>query len=275
VQSFWNSRPSGGIWEQEDEQMEGLERWRVQTHPWLESLSGYGDHASETMLEVGGGQGLCTHRFAAGGAHVVALDLSYESLKISQRRMRRKALADRVDFIVGNAENLPFLPSHFHHVYSHGVIHHSKNTQQCIREISRVVKSESSVFVMYYHTWSLTKLVEGTAKLIHKVLTAVTGDDQAFLKVVRFFLRGYKDRAFVNFLQTGKSATLHAPFIQTFSRRQTRKMFREAGFVDIRLTVVHLNEEVAVILRKLHVAVLHAWLEKRFGWDLIIRARKG
>ncbi len=274
VQSFWSERPSAGRWDDEVDQMEGLERWRVATLPWLESLSGYSKHAGELMLEVGAGQGLCTYRFAQGRAHVVSLDLSY-SLLIAQRRIRRKELSEYVDFVIGNAENLPFQSSQFDYLYSHGVIHHSRDSYKCISEIYRVMKKDAQAFVMYYHTWSLTKLLEGIAKMIYKILKKITGDEQTFLKLCRLLFKGYSDKQFENFLETGKSATLHAPIIQTFSKRQSLRMFSQAGFSDIRMTLKHLNEEVALMLNKLHLGFMNPWLEGHFGWDLIITAKKG
>ncbi len=274
VQLFWSERPSAGKWDDEIEQMEGLEKWRIVTHPWLESLAEYDQHSGELMLEVGGGQGLCTYRFAQGRARIVSLDLSYDSLLIAQRRVRRKGLADYVDFVVGNAENLPFRDNQFYYVYSHGVVHHSNNTRKCVKEIHRVTANGAKVVIMYYYTWSLTKLVEGTAKVTYKVLKKITGREDAFLKLAGTFLKMYKDKAFLNFLKTGKSATLHAPIIRTFSKGESFEMFSEAGFCDIQMTLRHLSEEIAFILQKTGLGFMIPWFESRFGWDLIITSKK-
>ncbi len=274
VQSFWNKRPTGGKYNNEKEQFEGLEKWRIDSHPWLEELAGYNNHKGETILEVGGGQGLCTKRFANGGAFVVSIDLSYDSLLIAQRRHRYSGLSNSVDLILGNAENLPFFDEQFSFVYSYGVIHHSANTFECIKEISRVLRISGNTFVMYYYTWSFTKVVEGTAKFIYKIIKRIFKKDIAFRKLVVFLTPNYSDRHVNYFKNTGQSATLHAPVIKSFSKRQSRKMFSVAGFTEIDFTIKHLSEELAYLLKKIKFAFLIPWIEKHWGWDLIIRAKK-
>ncbi|TSA16731.1 methyltransferase domain-containing protein [bacterium] len=274
VQTFWSDRPTAGKWDTDEEQMEGLERWRRESHPWLESFAGYERHSAQLMLEVGCGQGLCTYRFAENGANVVALDLSFDSIVLAQKRLRRKGLSDKVDLVLGNAQSLPFLDDRFDFVYSFGVIHHSPDTAACVREIARVVKSGSFVLVMYYYTWSLTKLIEASARLANRVLTWVTGDEQAFLKLARRMLGGYADKHTAQFLKTGKAATLHAPVIHTYSRRQTLAMFTAAGFTNIQFALTHLSEEVAFVLSKLRMSSLIPILARRVGWDLITTATK-
>jgi ubiquinone/menaquinone biosynthesis C-methylase UbiE/uncharacterized protein YbaR (Trm112 family) len=274
VQSFWSDRPTAGKWDTDEEQMEGLERWRRESHPWLESIAGYEKHSGQLMLEVGCGQGLCTYRFAENGADVVALDLSYDSIALAQKRLRRKGLSDNVDLVIGNAQSLPFRDDRFDFVYSFGVIHHSPDTSACVREISRVVKRGSPVFVMYYYTWSLTKLIEASAKFANRALTWITGDEQAFLKLARQMLGGYADKHTAQFLKTGKAATLHAPVIHSYSRRQTLAMFTAVGFTNVQLTLTHLSEEVAFVLKKLRMSSLIPLLAKRVGWDLITTATK-
>jgi ubiquinone/menaquinone biosynthesis C-methylase UbiE/uncharacterized protein YbaR (Trm112 family) len=275
VQAFWSERPTAGKWDTEAEQMEGLEQWRRETHPWLETLAGYDRHRGQFMLEVGCGQALCTYRFAENGVTVVALDLSYDSLMLAQRRLRRKGLSDSVDLVLGNAQNLPFSNDEFDFVYSYGVIHHSPDTAQCVREIARVARPGAQVLVMYYYTWSLTKLVEGSAKIAHRFLTWITGDEEAFLKIARKLLKGYSDRHTAQFLKTGKAATLHAPVIHTYSRRESRAMFSAAGLTHLHMTLTHLSEEVAFVLKKLRMFRLIPYVEKRLGWDLVITASKG
>jgi SAM-dependent methyltransferase len=60
------------------------------------------------------------------------------------------------DLRVSDAERLPFPENTFDIVYSYGVMHHSPDTQQCIREAWRVLKPGGALRIMIYHHASLT-----------------------------------------------------------------------------------------------------------------------
>lgn len=49
-----------------------------------------------------------------------------------------------------DAENLPFIDDSFDIVYSSGVLHHSENTERCIKEVYRVLKNNGKAILMLY-----------------------------------------------------------------------------------------------------------------------------
>ena len=59
------------------------------------------------------------------------------------------------EFVHHDAEHLPFPDDTFDVVYSNGVIHHTPNTQQVVREIFRVLKPGGKAIIMLYaeHSW--------------------------------------------------------------------------------------------------------------------------
>lgn len=58
-----------------------------------------------------------------------------------------------------NAENLPFEDNKFDIVYSWGVLHHAKNTMQCISEAVRVLKPGGVFKIMVYSDFSSTGIM--------------------------------------------------------------------------------------------------------------------
>ena len=63
------------------------------------------------------------------------------------------------DLRVADAERLPFPDNTFDVVYSYGVMHHSPDTAQCLREARRVLKPGGEARIMVYHHPSVTGLM--------------------------------------------------------------------------------------------------------------------
>ncbi|MDG2272020.1 MAG: class I SAM-dependent methyltransferase, partial [Halioglobus sp.] len=80
-------------------------------------------------------------------------DIAPMSVNVTQRRIGLKGLSARV--IEADAEELPFPDDSFDFIWSWGVIHHSPDTKQCAREISRVLKPDGHLGIMLYHRNSL------------------------------------------------------------------------------------------------------------------------
>jgi ubiquinone/menaquinone biosynthesis C-methylase UbiE len=88
------------------------------------------------------------------GAQATGVDLSSSSL--DQAKLRCELAGYAPDLRVSDAEHLPFSDGTFDIVYSYGVMHHSPDTPQCIREARRVLKPGGTLRIMIYHHPSLT-----------------------------------------------------------------------------------------------------------------------
>ena len=88
------------------------------------------------------------------GAHATGVDLSSGSLE--QARRRCELAGFRPDLQHADAEHLPFPDNTFNVVYSYGVMHHSPDTAQCLREAWRVLKPGGQARIMVYHHPSWT-----------------------------------------------------------------------------------------------------------------------
>src|SRR5207253_2287024 len=78
------------------------------------------------ILEVGAGIGTDLAQFARNGGVVTDLDLSSGHLELAKENFALRGLPGQ--FILHDAETLPFDDNTFDVVYSNGVIHHTPNT---------------------------------------------------------------------------------------------------------------------------------------------------
>jgi SAM-dependent methyltransferase len=89
-----------------------------------------------------------------GGARATGVDLSAASIERAKRRCELAGYQS--DLRVSDAEQLPFADNSFDVVYSYGVMHHSPNTPQCVREAWRVLRPGGQARIMVYHHPSIT-----------------------------------------------------------------------------------------------------------------------
>jgi ubiquinone/menaquinone biosynthesis C-methylase UbiE len=104
-------------------------------------LSLCGRRKVHLALEIGCGAGRGAQMVARmmGYETIVAFDLE-ERLVRKSIRNRPRALAERLEFFVGDAQDLPFPDVCFDAVINFGIIHHVIDWRRCIRELGRVTK---------------------------------------------------------------------------------------------------------------------------------------
>ncbi len=101
------------------------------------------------VLEIGCGMGCMAMQWAIRGFDVTAVDLN--PVSVTQTRTRFGIFGLRGDVREADAEFLPFDDNTFDYVYSWGVLHHTPNTAEAIRELYRVLKPGRQAGVMLYN----------------------------------------------------------------------------------------------------------------------------
>ena len=102
------------------------------------------------ILDLGCGIGFWVTEFAMlEYKNLYAADLSEEAIKITKKRL--EIYNYKANLSVQNAENLDFENETFNHVNCQGVIHHTPNTDKCISEISRILKSNGTANISVYY----------------------------------------------------------------------------------------------------------------------------
>ena len=157
VQNFWNAEPCGSRYLGTREDYDAHARERYQLEPFIREFAGFSAAAGKRVLEIGVGMGADYVEWLKGGAIATGVDLS--EISLVRARQRCELLGFTPDLRTADAEHLPFPDDAFDIVYSYGVMHHSPDPAQCIREARRVLKPGGALRIMIYHHPSLTALM--------------------------------------------------------------------------------------------------------------------
>src|SRR2546428_2262803 len=90
------------------------------------------------VLEIGCGLGTDGAQFAGAGADYTGVDLTDAAVELAQRHFALFNLSG--SFRTADVENLDFPDESFDLVYAHGVLHHTPDPRQAVREIHRVLR---------------------------------------------------------------------------------------------------------------------------------------
>ena len=117
--------------------------------PWLRKIISKEDVNGKKLLEVGCGMGADLLEFAKKGAICTGIDLTPNHVALAKKLFKTYGFSAKIT--KGDAESLAFADNSFDCVYSHGVIHHTPNTEQALTEIHRVLKPGGKALIMVYH----------------------------------------------------------------------------------------------------------------------------
>ena len=154
VREFWNADPCGSRYLERAEDFAAHARARYALEPYIPGFAQFAQSRGLRVLEVGVGMGADYLEWLKAGARATGVDISSSSLERAQRRC--ELAGHQPDLRVADAEHLPLPDNSFDVVYSYGVMHHSPDTAQCLREAWRVLKSGGQARIMLYHHPSLT-----------------------------------------------------------------------------------------------------------------------
>ena len=109
--------------------------------------------AGKKVLEIGCGMGTHASLIAKAGAQLTAIDLTEFAVSTTRKRFELLGLQGRI--MRADAEKLPFENGEFDVVWSWGVIHHSNCMEDCLRQITRVLRPGGRLAFMVYYRPSL------------------------------------------------------------------------------------------------------------------------
>jgi len=113
------------------------------------------------VLDVGGGLGLDDLLFAVKGAHPVIVDLNSEDLKKGKEICKAFKLHDKIEYLVADAQKLPFVDEAFDLVSSFSAIEHlpcRRKFKVWVREMTRVLKTGGK-FILIWIMYPIAKLL--------------------------------------------------------------------------------------------------------------------
>lgn len=115
---------------------------------------------TDILLEAGCGTGRMTPTFAGKCASMIAVDFSFESLRVCQRKLEAAGVTN-VDLVQADVCALPFLPEGFSKVVSCQVLEHiptPESRARMVSELARVVKRGGDVVLSAYQHSLYTRL---------------------------------------------------------------------------------------------------------------------
>ena len=154
VRDFWDADPCGTRYLDSKEDFEAHARVRYALEPYIFDFAQFSTSRGLKVLEIGVGMGADYLEWMKAGAQATGVDLSAASIEQARRRCQQAGY--QPDLRVADAEKLPFADNTFDVVYSYGVMHHSPDTAQCVREAWRVLKPGGQARIMVYHHPSMT-----------------------------------------------------------------------------------------------------------------------
>lgn len=251
VQRYWDETPCGTRYISKTdppaskEFYEKIDRERYGGDSFMRRLVPFEEQRGQRILEIGCGIGTDLAMFARAGARATGVDLSRGSLTLAKKRCGLENLPGYL--IQADAERLPFPDATFDFVYSWGVLHHTPDIRQALREAIRVCRPGGKLFVMLYHRHSLVAL-------------------QVW---VRYGLLRLKP-----FSSFGKLLAEHmeSPGTRAFTRAEASRLF--PGLREISVRPVLTRYDLRVGRRLFLPSWLQRCLPQQLGWFLVINARK-
>ena len=234
------------------------------------------------VLEIGCGLGTDGAQFAEAGADYTGVDLTEAAVELARRRFELFNLPG--SFQTADAENLSFPNASFDLVYSHGVLHHTPETEKAIQEIHRVLRPGGRAVVMLYHRGSynyrvnISLLRRAGAKLLKwengiKLVNKITGEPLESLREHARLLKTERESYLKpdEFLSQNTDGAGN-PLARVYSRNEARELFKD--FSAVTLKTYFLNKRWLPVIGNVLPRPLESRLASRWGWHLWIYATK-
>ena len=105
--------------------------------------------AAGKMLDIGTGPGMVPLEIArkSKALEIYAIDISHAMVEIANKNAREAGISERAHFHYGSAEKIPFEKDYFDLVITTSSFHHWAKTEECLKEVSRVLKENGELWI--------------------------------------------------------------------------------------------------------------------------------
>lgn len=100
-------------------------------------------NSGERVLEIGCGEGLLAIMMAKKGAMITATDISEKNLVVARELAKTEGV--KIDFLLVDAESIPFKDNYFDVVVADNVLEHLPDFEKGLSEIRRVIKKRAVI----------------------------------------------------------------------------------------------------------------------------------
>jgi ubiquinone/menaquinone biosynthesis C-methylase UbiE len=249
IRAFWDTTPCGtrdlALTPGQKGFFEALEQHRYRMEPFIQTYARFPDWKQRRVLEVGCGVGTDLLQFARAGASVHGVDLSSRSVGLARQRLELYGYEGEVR--EADAEALPFRDETFDLVYSWGVIHHTPDPPQAVREIYRVLKPGGQICIMIYHKHSLVAA-------------------QAYLACGLLRLQPLRS------VDDIIAHHVESPGTRAYSRKEAARLFQR--FADVAIETLLTPYDIRYARGRYLPAWVKRLLPNAVGWFMVVRGRK-
>ena len=152
IEEFWNANLCGKHFiSAKYPSKEFFEQYRTFRYKKAHHLDSYIDWESasgKNVLEIGLGVGADGTRWAKTAKNYTGVDLTNEAVVATREHLEKLGLKGTI--VQGNSESLAFQDNSFDIVYSHGVLHHTVNIDQALKEVHKVLRADGQFILMLY-----------------------------------------------------------------------------------------------------------------------------
>jgi 2-polyprenyl-3-methyl-5-hydroxy-6-metoxy-1,4-benzoquinol methylase len=288
VRIFWNNNPCGSDYSSADDRKKYFEEIEKHRYTKIRSIIGIADfdkYSGKKVLEVGCGVGTDGRQFVKNGAIYYGINLDEGSTNLAKESFNLFGVEGEIFQM--NAEKMQFEDNTFDHVFSLGVIHHSPNTEEIAREMYRVLKPGGTIGVMIYNRTSinyylnimfLRKLFrlalypKSAPKFFSKIMGYENEKNREILERHRQIMLGEKmtKEKWISINTDGPDC----PLSKVYNKSQARKIFEQAGFIDIKNYIRYFNKQHYSFIGKLIPNFLADMIGNVAGWHRWIKAAK-
>ena len=152
---YWNRRPCNIRHSAKEflskEYFDEVECRKYFVEPHIPKFANFEMWNGKKVLEIGCGIGTDAVNFAKNGAFYTGIDISDESLNITKERFNIYGLDGTFyNLDAQNIEELKQVGDNFDLIYSFGVIHHSPNPEQIIKNCAKLLSKTGCLKIMVY-----------------------------------------------------------------------------------------------------------------------------
>lgn len=284
VKDYWERFPAGWgeLSDQESNPVAFLEERDRQTRilsPRIADL--YRMHLARgaVTLDVGCGQGYNAQELVRYGARLTAIDLTEKGLGLARTRFAIRGL--EANFLLADAQNLPFTSNTFEIVHSSGVFHHIPDMESAVRELYRVMKPGARASIMVYNksSWRYWYSLQFRLRLIMTVLYMLPSRLKTVLLLRKPGLHSYLPSRWPSTGDIINAGTdfggIENPLSRVFTKKRARKLFHQfkiEGFATSGSPYRPFRTKKNVAEKMM--ARIISRLNRRFGWYLYVYLQK-
>ena len=214
----------------------------------------------DVILNIGCGLSEASGFAELGYNNYIGLDFSFTAASGSQKNVRR--YNNNAITAQANAEQLPIKSRSIDVIYSSGVLHHTPNITETLREISRVMKNDGHAVIGLYNFESPKFIMARLKGFLHDIKNSNAH-------------KWYEQTE--TSWQTNDNLN---PWTRAFKKREIKEIFSEANFKNILIhkTNFQWGDSVPIIgkyISKIKFPkIFKSFLRRRFGSMWVVIARK-